>query len=613
MPRIYVKKKVPAYSDEELKQAITAVENGTSIFNASKKFKIPYETLRRWVIKMPTHKGSGKLPVFSYEEEHMIVECLKFMARCGYPQDRKDLKYIVKNFAEALPPSRKMKLPFKDFVPGPDWLRNFEKRWHEELRKRKPEILTKSRANAMTPYIVNHFFDMYEELLNENNLLECPERIFNLDETGLGTDARNCGVFVAKNARTAYQRSATCGKTMFSVLFCVSADGKYMPPFTIYKSKHIYDAWTHGGPSGAMYGCTDSGWMTDSVFEQWIKHFSKHVADLPKPILLIFDGHGSHLTYETIKHAIENQIIVLCLPPNSSHALQPLDVGVFAPLKKQWKDILKAWFTESRYLSVTKSVFPMLLGKLFKNMSAKNIIKGFKGSGIFPPNRKAIAHKITISSEHAEGLQPAVSVSSNMPSSSQITSLSQSQECMSQSTISSPFKDLKCAILSAISPKPSDFTSACMNNLKRKRKRVQASTGEVLTNEDVLERLKMESEKRNELKDKKMKLMKKKKSSHSVEIIGKETAKCMSTKQCVTVGAWVKALYLGKKSSREFIGKIMAVEGNTYEVKYLKKSEIGNFFIFPDVDDMDIIEEHQVIKILNEPQFNNRGHYFFEE
>ncbi|XP_054724111.1 jerky protein homolog-like [Uloborus diversus] len=496
MPRVYVKKKLPAYSEEDLKQAVAVVENGTSIFNASKKFKIPYETLRRWVVKTPGHKGSGKLPVFSNEEENMIVESLKFMARCGYPQDRKDLKYIVKGFTEALPPSRKMNIPFKDFVPGPDWFRNFEKRWHEELSRRKPELLTKSRADAMSPYIVNHFFDMYENLLHENNLLEHPERIFNLDETGLGTDARNCGVFVAKNARTAYQKSATCGKTMFSVLFCVSANGKNMPPFTVYKSKHIYDTWTQGGPSGAMYGCTDSGWMTDKVFEQWIKHFSKYVENLQKPVLLIFDGHGSHLTFETIKHAMENKIIILCLPPNTSHALQPLDVGVFAPLKKQWKDILRAWFTESRYQSVTKSVFPILLGKLFKNMLATNVIKGFKGSGIYPPNRKALAHKVTISSEFADTMQSDAISSTDVPSNSQNLSSSPSEKFTSKNTISSPYKDLKCAILSAISPKPSDLTTTCMSNLKRKRKRVQAKTGEVLTNKDVLERLKVESEKR---------------------------------------------------------------------------------------------------------------------
>jgi len=171
---------------------------------------------------------------------------------------------------------------------------------------------------------------------------------------------------------------------------------------------------------------------------------------------------------------------------------------------------LKAWFKESRYLSVTKSVFPILSGKLFKNILATNIVKGFKGSGIIPPNRKALAHKITISLEDAIRLQPDVPVSSNEPTSTQNTSFTQSEEYMSQNTISSPYKDLKCAILSAISSKASDFTTACMNNSKQKHKRVQASTGEVLTNEDVLERLKIESKKINELKDKKMKMKKKK-------------------------------------------------------------------------------------------------------
>lgn len=75
-----------------------------------------------------------------------------------------------------------------------------------------------------------------------------------------------------------------------------------------------------------------------------------------------------------------------------------------------------------------------------------------------------------------------------------------------------------------------------------------------------------------------------------------------------TVGVWVKVEYLGKKRKQEFNCKIMDIEGdNTYEVKFLNKSRIGEFYVFPDAEDRDFIEKRQIIETLNDPTFNNQG------
>ena len=228
--------------------------------------------------------------------------------------------------------------PFKDGRPGPEWILTFEKRNATLLTRRKPEILTMARAKGLTKPVVEEFFNMYESLLNEEGLHDQPGRIFNLDETGLSTDRVHNKVYVSKGSRDAYLKSPVCGKANYSVLFCVSATGEYLPPFTVYKSKHLYDGWTTGGPEGSAYGCSESGWMMDNIFESWfIKVFVKHVESHQKPVLVTYDGHNSHLTYNTVKIAMDNDIIIICLPPNTSHALQPLDVGVFRSVKSKWK------------------------------------------------------------------------------------------------------------------------------------------------------------------------------------------------------------------------------------------------------------------------------------
>jgi hypothetical protein len=53
--------------------------------------------------------------------------------------------------------------------------------------------------------------------------------------------------------------------------------------------------------------------------------------------LLIIDGHESHKSLAFQDLCEESKIITLCMPPHTSHILQPLDVGCFAPLKRAYK------------------------------------------------------------------------------------------------------------------------------------------------------------------------------------------------------------------------------------------------------------------------------------
>ena len=50
---------------------------------------------------------------------------------------------------------------------------------------------------------------------------------------------------------------------------------------------------------------------------------------LSRPVVLIHDGHASHVSVELNELARANNIHLLFLPAHTSHILQPLDLGVF--------------------------------------------------------------------------------------------------------------------------------------------------------------------------------------------------------------------------------------------------------------------------------------------
>ena len=54
------------------------------------------------------------------------------------------------------------------------------------------------------------------------------------------------------------------------------------------------------------------------------------------------------MTYETVKLAIENEIIIICLLPHINHARQPLDVEVFKALKADWRRLIYQDFIEEK-------------------------------------------------------------------------------------------------------------------------------------------------------------------------------------------------------------------------------------------------------------------------
>jgi len=79
-----------------------------------------------------------------------------------------------------------------------------------------------------------------------------------------------------------------------------------------------------GGVDGSYFGKSPNGWMTQDLFYGWLT--GHLVQQLPPhhPVCLILDGHSSHIDLEVSKSCDENGILLYCLPPHSSHILQPL-------------------------------------------------------------------------------------------------------------------------------------------------------------------------------------------------------------------------------------------------------------------------------------------------
>ncbi|CAF1555168.1 unnamed protein product, partial [Rotaria sordida] len=84
------------------------------------------------------------------------------------------------------------------------------------------------------------------------------------------------------------------------------------------------------GPAKAQYRCSQKGWINEQLFADWFESlFIAETVNIAKPIILIMDNLSAHVSIKTIELALKNQIILMCLPPNTTHCLQPLDLTPF--------------------------------------------------------------------------------------------------------------------------------------------------------------------------------------------------------------------------------------------------------------------------------------------
>ena len=94
---------------------------------------------------------------------------------------------------------------------------------------------------------------------------------------------------------------------------------------------------------------------------------------------------------DVIRLAREIGVIMLCLPPHKNHETQPLDCGVFSPLKTHWTTVCHNFSHKNPGKVITKFNFNSVLSKAwFQSLTPANLIARFKTCGVYPLNRTAI-------------------------------------------------------------------------------------------------------------------------------------------------------------------------------------------------------------------------------
>jgi hypothetical protein len=348
-----------------------------TIRRAAKLYLVARTTLSRRLHGISSrHDIQANSRKLSELEESVLSEYILYLDSKGFPPRLCIVEDMANRLAE-LRDGRRV---------GPRWAANFVRR-RPELRTRFQRKYDYQRAKCEDPNVIQGWFELVKNTITKYVIQESD--IYNFDETGFMMGVISTGMVVtSSDGRKQAKKTQPGNREWVTVIQAVNSVGYTVPPFLVMAGKNHLASWYDevDFPPQWRAGVTSNGWTTNEMGMEWVRHFEEFTAPRKLGVyrLLVLDGHESHHSVEFEEYCKERNIITLCMPPHSSHLLQPLDVGCFSPLKKayghQIEELMRQQITH-----VTKEDFiPAFRAAFQTSLTESNVQGGFRGAGLVP-------------------------------------------------------------------------------------------------------------------------------------------------------------------------------------------------------------------------------------
>ena len=383
-------------SNDVLKRAADAVASGQSVRTVAKDFRIDRMTLTRFISKQRDNPDAetgykataARQTIIPLELERDLANHVKLLANMFHGLSLDRCCKLAYEFASR----NRLVIPESwttNKKAGRDWWIGFKLR--HNLAIRSPEATSFARATAFNVPVVNQFYDNLSLVMDQYSFK--PEDIYNTDETGCTTVQTPQNVVTQRGQKQVGSLTSGERGELVTVVYTVGASGNVVPPMFIFPRVKYRDHFIRGAPPGSIGCATKSGWINEGLFIEYLNHVIHHTrCSKEHKILLILDNHESHITLQAVDLAKENGIVMLTLPPHTSHRLQPLDRSVYGPFKKAYNRAMDAWMRSNPGKTITIYEIPAIVNDAHMSaMIPRNILSGFRSTGISPFNRDLFA------------------------------------------------------------------------------------------------------------------------------------------------------------------------------------------------------------------------------
>jgi len=175
-------------------------------------------------------------------------------------------------------------------------------------------------------------------------------------------------------------------RTLTTLIGCGNALKHCVPPFFVFPGVRMRSELLEGKSFGANGTCTETGWSNSEVFKTYLEdHLLKYLPEksLSSPVIVLYDGHNSHINLDITDWAKSQNIILFILPAHTSHVLQPLVVGCFGLFERIYNSECRKLMRDNCGQSITRyNICSLGCSAYLKALTPGNLRSSFRKAGI---------------------------------------------------------------------------------------------------------------------------------------------------------------------------------------------------------------------------------------
>lgn len=361
---------------------------------------IPITTLRRRYKLFESKDKRATKPAyhlrgrhFTDEQEQVILDAVKADKRL---YNSKDIRPIALSFDQSIHPpdlpanstrSHHQPRPFK---ATPNFTKMFRHRHH--LRSTFPRISRAGLSRLSPDRLAQNELDTIQFVYDARLAITVfgSSLVINADEISAKGAKVTERVWVPIGQPRPRTNSRFDQRQAWSLIFATTADGQKLPPavFATVKSLTIADRAALSGkcviidsPRGVSTGAVHCAWI-----EQVVLPFVNG-----QPAALIVDSAPGHQPQICTLFAEEWGIATLKVPEHRTLELQPMDVGVYAPLTKNVGHQFLADYSNHQPSHDSASHCIIRYLNAFQATSKRTIVNAWRSSLLPPDSRSSLA------------------------------------------------------------------------------------------------------------------------------------------------------------------------------------------------------------------------------
>lgn len=297
--------------------------------------------------------------------------------------------------------AKRLDIPRNVFRASRGWVQRFMKRQGFSIRRRT--TICQKLPQDFEQKVIN--FQRYvTDLRRKKGFLM--GQIGNADETAVYLDMPRPTTVNEVGAKEVTIRTTGHEKLRVTVMLCITADGRKLPPYLILKRKTLPKGEPF--PKDVAVRCQAQGWMTSELMVDWLKTvwLRRPGALFHLPSMLVLDSFRGHITEEVKDQCRKHDSDLVVIPGGLTSLLQPLDVSINKPFKANLRAEYEAWIrdgarertpagkirkaspaTIAQWVSdAWKAIRPEIVEKSFKKCSISNALDGTEDDILWEDN-----------------------------------------------------------------------------------------------------------------------------------------------------------------------------------------------------------------------------------